>query len=304
MGVALVGSVSNTRVTSGTTLALSSWAQSPTAGNLLVAVISRIGSSTASAPSITGASGWTRLLPTNYVSNIGVGSATSCNVVCDCWYRAATGGDTLPSFTMSGAGATLGAMVIAVYELSGANTTTPLDVSGTFSGGASSATVSSITTTTSANVTASGEFAISAACRERAAGTPTVTYSASWVNGFNDGSTSSTAHTGTASLAAPTSGATASDVTSFSGTATSSFAAGFIVVIAAAVPVAGNPPGGAIVHRRFIGGYWGGAGQAGSNAAGSFAGTASLSGSGTLTAAPVFAATAAMSGSGTLTASP
>jgi len=232
MSVSLVGLIGSVRVTSGTTLN-GVYGQSPTGGNLLVACITRAGSSTATAPSITGASGWTRLLPTNYVSNIGVGSATACNSVVDVWYKQAAGGDAAPSFTMSGAGTTLGAMTCTIFELQGAADTSPLDVSGTFSSGASSGTIGSITTTTSANVAAAGEFAISVACRERAAFAPSITYSASWTNAFNDGSTSSTAHTGVAYLAGPSSGATSSDVTTFSSTAGAAFGCGAIVVVKA-----------------------------------------------------------------------
>jgi hypothetical protein len=236
MAVSLVGSVgSTTRVTSGTTIT-STYGQTPTAGNLLVAVVSRVGSTATASPTSTGPGGsWARLLPTSFVTNIGVGSATACTNLVDAWWKIATGSETNgdATFTMTLAGGTTTfAMTCTIYELSGANTTSPLDVSGTQSSGASSATITTVTTTTSANVSAAGEFAISCATRERAAVAPTITYSASWTNGANDGATSSVAHTGVAHRANPASGATASNVTTFSGSGTTAFSAGVIVVIA------------------------------------------------------------------------
>src|SRR6185503_3893823 len=237
VAIALVGAVGNaTRVTAGTTIT-STYGQTPTARNLLVAVVSRVGSTATASPTSTVSAGWTRLLPTNFVTNIGVGSATACTNLVDIWYKVATGtesnGDT--TFTMTNAGGTTTfAMTCTIYELSGARGLNPLDVSGTQSSGASTATITTTTTTTSANVSSAGHFAISVACRERTAGTTTVTYSASWTNGANDGATSSVAHTGTAYLANVTSGATASDVTTWSGTGTLAFGAGAIVVVAAA----------------------------------------------------------------------
>jgi hypothetical protein len=266
MSVTLVGSVgthgftAGDRVTSGTTIT-STYGQTPTAGNLLVAFVTRVGSTATASPTSTGpGGGWTRLLPTNFVTNIGVGSATACDNLVDAWWKKATGSETNgdATFTMTLAGGTTTfAMTCAIYELSGANTTSPLDVSGTQSSGSGSSAITTVTTTTSANVTKAGEFAISCATRERAAGTPTITYSASWTNGANDGAVSSVAHTGVAHLAGPSSGATASDVTSFSGTGTTAFSAGAIVVIAAAAPTSGplidapsNPVGVRVILQR------------------------------------------------------
>jgi hypothetical protein len=234
--VSLVGSVGKaTRVTSGTTIT-GVYGQSPTAGNLLVAAVSRVGSTATASPTSTASTGWTRLLPTNFVTNIGVGSATACTNLVDIWYRVATGGDAAPTFTMTNAGGTTTfAMMCAIYELAGAKTAAPLDVSGTQSSGGTSATITTTTTTTSANVTTDSGFAISIATRERTAGIPTISYSTSWVNGLNDGVTdlnvSSVGHTGTAYFPGSSSGATLTDITTWSGTGTSSFGCGAIVVI-------------------------------------------------------------------------
>ena len=185
----------------------------------------------------TGTTGWTKQF--EVFNTTGAGTKQVAVAV---WTKIAGASEAAPAFTSTLSGTA--AMTCTLYELSGANTLSLVDTNGTESSsgsGTSSATITSTAVTTSGNVTSAGEFAIMVACRERAAGTPTVTGSGSWTLDVNDGSTSSVSHTGIQSYASPPSGSTLAGTITWSGTGTTAFGAGLTVVFNAGPQAPGVP---------------------------------------------------------------
>jgi hypothetical protein len=155
MSVSLVGSIGvGTPVTTGITVT-GTYGQSPTANNLLVAVVEISGQSAATFTVTCSTSGWSRL-----VADLGDGSAGSGDswAGISIWVKEAVGADSVPSFGYS-TGINWGKVYI--LEFSGANVTTPLDVYGYYQEGTFT-TSNSETCTTTAPVSASGEYAICA----------------------------------------------------------------------------------------------------------------------------------------------
>ena len=202
--------------------------QNRTADNLLVAVVTAGAATSVTATAEnTGTSGWTKQF--EVFNTTGAGTT---QVLVAVWTKIAAGSDAAPAFTSTLSGTA--AMSCTLYELSGADTFTLFDTSGTESSsgsGTGTVTISSTAAITGADVTYNGEFAIMAACRERSANTYTITGSGgSWTLDANDGSTNSVSHTGVQSYTNPPSGSTLTGTISYSGTATLAYGAGVIVV--------------------------------------------------------------------------
>lgn len=202
--------------TSGSTLT-GTWAasQTRTAGHTLVCCVAAEGTTSASA--IPTPSGWT-----SRVSDTSQTKATTA-----IFTKTATGSDAAPSCAPTGSGTFAAEMVL--YELGNADTTTPLDTSGS---GGSTGNIGSASVTTSGNIAAANEFAIACLARERSAVTATITATSPFTLDANDGSTSSVGHIGTASYTtvAGDVGATKTATISFAGTTTSATASGVIAV--------------------------------------------------------------------------
>lgn len=192
--VSLVGSVGvGSRTTSGTTLT-GVYGQTPTANNLLVAAVVHGGTTAAawSTSQHTGTSGWTEFTTPGAVGNNASGNDQAG---VDFWYKVAAGGDAAPVFDVTIAGTEAG--IVLIYELSGADTSSPFDTSGVYQSGGTSLTIASQTATTSANVSLNGSFAIAATCVERstAASRTYANGGGSWVNDYSgDAGTSTSVH--------------------------------------------------------------------------------------------------------------
>lgn len=171
------GSTAQVRAVAGSVTAAWGNGQQRAAGNLLVAVVSATG--TTSAATISTPSGWTQ--------QVTVGGATAAT--CALYTKTAAGADAAPAFTSTISGTAT--MTVQLLELVNAATTSPLDTSGTSTG---SGTVASLALTTSGNVTNAGDYLLSVFTRERAAGTTTYSAGSGWLNVVNDGATSSTGH--------------------------------------------------------------------------------------------------------------
>jgi hypothetical protein len=230
--VQLVGSIGvGTRSTSSTSVT-GTYGQSPTAGNLLVAVLDW-GCSTSETFSVTPPSGWTELIPALVSNNTGSTSRAGVDV----WYLVAQGGDAAPTFTVNVAG-TYG-IDITIFELSGAGTVTGLilDTYGSYASGSTSSTVS-FSATTSADVANAGDFAIS--CFVQEAGSTTAdTWSESgsgWSSAaLYPGSGTTRINAQVNYQGAPASGATLSDSGAFSSD-TTAYGAGIVVAVAPLLP--------------------------------------------------------------------
>ena len=128
---------------------------------MLVAAVAA-GSTTAETSNISSSTtGWARLGS----ALVGNNASGTDKAIVDFWWKAAAGGDAAPVFTQTLAGTQ--AMECFIFELAGADTTTPLDdASGIFQSGSSTGSV--VFSLTSAALAAYGEFAISLMCQERA----------------------------------------------------------------------------------------------------------------------------------------
>lgn len=233
MPVFPVGTAANTHSASGSVTGTWSATQFRVAGHLLVAVVSCAATTSVTATGTV--SGWNNLFE---VPNSG-----TANVRVAIWVKDATGGDAAPTFTSTETG-TAGGMDCVLFELSGANTTSPVDVSGTYASGASSGTLSNMTATTgNASVNAEAEFAISVFAQQAAAASLTWTDAGtglfSKVLNGNGASAVLQTYVGV-SAGNAVSGAGVNDAGAFS-TDTSAYGAGVVVLFAAAVaPVPGN----------------------------------------------------------------
>ena len=233
MAITSVGTPSLVRSTTSPVTASWGTGQQPTAaGNLMVAVVTAVAATSVTATAQnSGTTGWTKYSEAwNSTTNAG-------HVAVSVWTKTSAGSDAAPAFTSTLTGT--GAMTVTLYNLSGAIPVPYVDTSGTEASsgsGTGTATVTSTAVTTSGNVTASGEFAIMVAARERTAGTTTVTGSAGWNLDVNDGATSSVSHTGVQSYAGPPTGSTLAGTVSWSGTGTTAYGAGLTVVFQAITP--------------------------------------------------------------------
>lgn len=206
----------------------------PLAGDTLVALVaaaSSNGSITATAEH-SGTTGWAKQFE---IFNVASGTSS---ILVAMWTRYASGGDAAPTFTASATGgSSAGAVTLAAL---GNTTPTSWDGTGSYNSGSSSATISSATVSTSGNVTASGDYALAALAREHAAGT--TTYSSSAWTTLASTSASSILQLGVDGLSGPSTGSPASDTGTWTGTATTAFAAALAVVFK--VPSAGGGPHG------------------------------------------------------------
>lgn len=202
------------------------------AGHLLVAAVSCAASTSVTA---TGCSttGWVNLLE--------VPNSATAHVRVAIWAKSAGGGDTAPTFTSTENG-TAGGMDVMLFELSGANLTTPVDTSGTYASGSSTGTLTAMTATVGQTLAASGEFALAIFAQERAAGAWTWTdagtgaYFEKVLNG-NGQSTVLQTYIGTSN---PPGAVAPNDAGAFS-TNTTAYGAGLVVAFALAPPTpAGN----------------------------------------------------------------
>lgn len=234
MSASLVGSVGKaTRVTSGTTIA-GVFGQSATAGHLLVAVLDGA-CSTAAANSFTTPSGWTSLVgPVKNTTGAG-----SSQAITQAFYKVATGGDTV-TFTFS-MGATFG-VDCTIFEISGANNTSPLGTSGTYSSSGSGTGTATVTfSQTTAAAPTAGSFAISCMVQEAASATLTWSETGSgWTSSqLYPTSGASVAHAQINYQASPSTGSTLNDAGHFS-TDTTAYGAGLTFTIQEATTSSGS----------------------------------------------------------------
>jgi hypothetical protein len=221
------------RTTSSPTSSTVTWGSyTPVAGDLLVACVSADGSTSVTATAQNaGTSGWTKVLEV-FNSTGGTGHALVA-----VWTKTAAGSDAWPQFTSTLSGTA--SMTITMVALRGASGA--VDTSGTFSSsgsGTSTATVTSEPVTTSGSVSAAGEYALAIVTRERAASTYTFTASGTGFTALaSDGAISDVGKTGVAENSSPGSGAALTGGGSWSGTGTSAYGAGALVVFAALVAV-------------------------------------------------------------------
>lgn len=224
MSVASVGTPSPQRYTSSFTSVAGAWGtgQSRTAGNVLLAVVTGGNNGTAATWAVSELSStWTQQLS---IGNNGSGTS-QCGLAI--FTKTAAGLDSAPSFSTSISGT--GACVVTLFEFSGASTSTPVDTTGTQQTGSTGTTVN-FSVTTSGNVAASGEYAISAFTQLRNSALLTWTETGSgWTSLYEDAVTS-VSHTQLNTQAGPTSGSALSDAGHFS-TNTSGWGAGAIIVI-------------------------------------------------------------------------
>jgi len=216
VSVASLGTPVIARTTSGSSVTGTYPNGSPTAGNVLWAVVLAAG--VTSAASLSTPAGWTQ------AGSIGDSGPTMIMAV---YWKVAAGGDAAPTFTATLAGTEV--MTCTLYETSGADTTTPVDTFGT----ATAIATAALTTTTSGNVTGSGEYAISGQAMQRsAAGTLTsYTPGTGWTNATSDISTSSRFHSCSDFQSNPASGAALSEAITW--TITPQYTVGFVLVIGA-----------------------------------------------------------------------
>jgi hypothetical protein len=243
VAVTLTGSIG---FASGTAVTLSgSYGQTPTAGNLLVACVQS--SSTTSA-----GLAFTCSTPAGWTASSIVGLAAANNRCGTAFFwKVAAGADAAPSFTVNTSTTNL-QVTVDIYELAGALSATPIDASGTFTSGTTGGTIASVTVTTSGNVTAAGEFAISSmALSKLTSQAITVGDSTGFTVGPNDSASVLREHGASNYLAGPASGATLTDTITVTSD-TSSFAVAAMVVIAAAPAISAivPQPGGRTWRRR------------------------------------------------------
>lgn len=232
----LVGSVGvGTRTTSGTSLT-GAYGQSPTAGNLLVAVVLHGGTTAAdwAVSQYTGTTGWTKY--TGGVGDLGNNTSGTDQAGCSVWTKVAAGADAAPVFDITIGGTVAG--IVLIYELSGYDAATPIVTDGTNPSGGTAITIASRSATTSGNVPADGCFAIAACCVERATAA-TRTYAnggGSWTNDYSgDTATSSSVHLAADHYDSPPSAATLTATFGWQ-SRTSSYESAFVIVVQPPVP--------------------------------------------------------------------
>jgi len=223
MAVTQVGTPSATvyTTTNGTNTPTLAWSgtQPRTAGDILVLVVTAAATTSVTAPATP--AGWT--------AGPAVGNAATAHAYVAIFWKIATSGDAVPSISVTTSGTTR--CGFSLFELTGAeNILSPVDSMGTYASGSSSATIASMTVTSSANVRYSGEYGFAAFARESSAAT-TATYTAGsgWTNFSNDGSTSSRDKNAVDyTTSAPTIGVTLSDAATITSAGTA-YAAGALI---------------------------------------------------------------------------
>jgi len=229
MAVSEVGTPAATvyTTTNGTNTPTLAWSgsQPRTAGDLLVLTVTAAATTSVTAPSTP--SGWT-------AGPAGGNTGTTPHAYTAIFWKIATGSDSVPSISVTTSGTTRCGFTL--LEFTGVNQASPVDTSGTFGSGSSSATIASITVTTSGNVTLPDEYAIACFAREQAtaATMPAWTPGSGWSNLSNDGSTSSRDHNAVDTYSNPPSGSALSDAATMTSAATA-YSAASIMVIATAV---------------------------------------------------------------------
>lgn len=223
MTVYSVGTPVNTHSATGSVTGTWGTQQTRVAGHLLVAVVT-CGASTSVTATAT-VSGWTNRFEQPNTATAQVRVAI--------WTKTAAGADAAPVFTSTEVG-TAGGMDCMLFELSGANTTTPIDVSGVFASGSGAGTVTM--TATTAALTSNGELAISCFAQEAAAAILTFNDTAT-TQGFsrllNGNGVSSVLQTYIGIVNPNPAGLTLNDAGAFS-TNTTAFGAGVVVAFAQA----------------------------------------------------------------------
>lgn len=165
MPVYSVGTPGNTHSATGSVTGTWGSTQFRQAGHLLVAVVSC--AATTSVTATATVSGWTLQLE--------VPNTATAQVRVAIWAKVAVGSDAAPVFTSTETG-TAGGMDCMLFELSGANTVTPVDKTATYASGASPLTLSGSTmTATTAALAGNAEFAIACFAQQAAAGSLTWT---------------------------------------------------------------------------------------------------------------------------------
>jgi len=224
-GITVANLPVNVHATSGSVTG--SWAgHTTTAGNLLVAAVTVAAATSCTATATS--SSWSQAAG----HGIEEPNSTTAHARAAIWTLTALGNDAAPTFTSTLSGT--GAMDCMLLELTAANTTTPIDTSGVFASGSSTATLAAatFTATTTGNVAAAGEFAIAVFCQERAAGiwgwtdSGTGGYFGALLSGNN---VSSVCQTYIGVAASPPSGATLNDKGQFS-TDTTAYGAALVAV--------------------------------------------------------------------------
>jgi hypothetical protein len=222
-----VGTPVNTHSATGSVTGTWGAGQTRQAGHLLAAVVTCAASTSVTATATV--SGWT--------NRFEVPNSGTANVRVALWTKTAAGADAAPVFTSTETG-TAGGMDAMLFELSGANTTTPVDTSGTYASGASAITLSgsTMTATTGASLSSAAELVIACFAQERAAGiltwadTGTLGLFSKLLNG-NGASTVLQTYIGVVNPSPG--GVTINDSGAFS-TNTTAFGAGLVVAFAAA----------------------------------------------------------------------
>ena len=223
-GVVQIGTPTATAYTTvnGSNTATNTWSttQPRYKGDLLVMVVNAAAITSVTLPSAPG--GWSTAW------NIGNYTSTP-NALTACFYTYASGGDTAPSISVSTSGTTR--VGTQLFEFAGVNPTTAVDTSQTYASGTSSATISSWSIQTAANVATSNEYLIEAYSREQAtaAAATFATTDGATLFTTSGAEASSRDHDMVATLANPTSGSkftAAGTVTS----AATSYGAGGVVV--------------------------------------------------------------------------
>lgn len=228
MTISQVGTPTATAYITVTGSATNTWSgtQPRTAGDILVMVITGSANTSVTLPSAP--SGWTQVL------NVG-NTASGPHSFVAVFAKIAAGSDAAPSTTVTVSGtAQVGTTLI---ELSGPGV--PVDATGTFGSGATAQSISSLSVSTSGNVSSSGEYAIACSSRQtNNAVTPTYTPGTGFTNISSDASTSLRNHNFVDVQAGPTAGAICTDAATVT-SATGAYAAAGIVVFSDVI--AGSP---------------------------------------------------------------
>jgi hypothetical protein len=224
MSVTSFGTPVMTRATSGSVTGTWGTGQARTAGNLLVAVVTA-GGTTATTPAVSGPGGWNFL-----VSSGNDPAGTSDNAVAAIFTRTAAGADAAPAFTATLSGTA--AMTVTLLELAAGNDAHPADTTGQYSSGTSAGTLSAMTVTTAAAVSAAGGYAVACYAQEAAAAVNTWNGGGGWANAASDGATSSVLHTAVDVLANPAAGSAAAETGHWTTNATA-FGAAVVAVFGA-----------------------------------------------------------------------
>lgn len=208
-GTVVTQSGSNT----GTVTGAFSGTQPRTAGDLLVAVVTAYGTTSAGAISNTGAT-WTQK------AAVTASSVAETTI----WTLIAAGADAAPTFTATMVGtAASELMTCFLIELTGTDLVTPVAATGTNTG-----TIGTLTVTTGANVPATGCYAISGWNIVSASNTTTWTPGASWTNASTTGATTAVDHAMCDIFSSPPASSTLAEIGTHG--VTSTFQSGAILV--------------------------------------------------------------------------